>query len=243
MKLSKNNRINGWAVLLQTRPSFFHGVKKPLCLDVMQRIENIQIYGWAALPNILCHGPTHFVALKSFCFGCYADFQQRSIERLVVFAQHDPADFTVLKEFVAWMVWSFPKTFKLKTGPCSTNTAHFFHSVNEVFRLDVMQPSKNIQVYSWATLPNIACHGPAHSAAFKKRLVLMLSRLSTKFKWTAGRAPPNTVQLISRCWKNSRLDGMKLSKNNRTDGRAVPPQTRPSFIHGVEEPFVLGLCS
>ena len=30
----------------------------------------------------------------------------------------------------------------------------------------------------------------------------MLCRLSTAFKWTAGRAPPNTVQLNSRCWVN-----------------------------------------
>ena len=29
---------------------------------------------------------------------------------------------------------------------------------------------------------------------------LMLCRLSTTFDWTVGRAPPNTVQLISRCW-------------------------------------------
>ena len=76
-----------------------------------------------------------------------------------------------------------------------------FHGVEERFRLDVMQPCKNIQVHGWAVLPNIPCHGPAHFAALKNRFVLMLCKLSTTFKWTAGRAPPNTIQLISRCWR------------------------------------------
>ena len=48
------------------------------------RFENNEVYGWAALPNIPCHGPTYFAALNIFLFWCYADFQQRSNERLVV---------------------------------------------------------------------------------------------------------------------------------------------------------------
>ena len=54
--------------------------------------------------------------------------------------------------------------------------------------------------FNW-TLPNIFCHGPAHFAALRSHFVLMLSRLSTTFKSTAVCAPPNTVQLISRCQK------------------------------------------
>ena len=64
-----------------------------------------------------------------------------------------------------------------------------------------MQPFKNFQVYGWAALPNIRCHGPAQFAALKNHFVLMLCRLLTTFKTTPGRAPPNTVQLISRCRK------------------------------------------
>ena len=81
-----------------------------------------------------------------------------------------------------------------------------FHGVEELFRLDVMQPFKNIQIDGWAALPNICCHGSAHFAALNIVLFLMLCRLSTTFKRTDGRAPPNTVQLISRC-KNNFLSG------------------------------------
>ena len=75
-----------------------------------------------------------------------------------------------------------------------------FHGVEKPFCLNVMQPVKNNHVYGWAALPNIPCHGRARLAALKHLFVLMFSRLSTTLKQTAGRAPPNTVQLISRCW-------------------------------------------
>ena len=61
---------------------------------------------------------------------------------------------------------------------------------------------KNIQVDGLAALPNVPCHGPAQFTAINMGIVLMLCRLSTTFKWTAGRASPNTVQLNSRCWIN-----------------------------------------
>ena len=88
-----------------------------------------------------------------------------------------------------------------------------YHSVEKIFRLDVMQPFENIHVDGWAALPNISLHGPAPFAALNNLFVLMLCKLSTTFKWTAGRAPPNTVQLISQSWKNFCLDGMKHFKN------------------------------
>ena len=64
-----------------------------------------------------------------------------------------------------------------------------------------MQPLKHSQILGWAALPNSPCRGPTHFAAEKNHFVLMLCRLSTTFKWTDGRAPPNTDQLFSRCWK------------------------------------------
>ena len=76
-----------------------------------------------------------------------------------------------------------------------------FHGVEELFCLDVMQPFKHIQVDGWAALPNIPCHGPAHFASLRNRFVLMFCKHSTTFKWTDVRAPLNTVQSISRCWK------------------------------------------
>ena len=83
--------------------------------------------------------------------------------------------------------------------------------------------------------PTIPCHGPAHFVALKALIVLKLCSFSTTFKWTAGRAPPNTVQHISRCWRYFCLDGMKHFKNMQSDGWAVLPQTRPNSLHIVEK--------
>ena len=116
--------------------------------------------------------------------------------------KHGPAHFTVLKTLFIWMVWSFSKTFEFYGWAVLLQTRRSsVHSVEELFCLDVMQPIKHNQVDGWAALPYIPCHGIAHFAALKNRFVLMLCRYSTTFKWTDVRAPPNTVQGISRCWK------------------------------------------
>ena len=120
---------------------------------------------------------------------------------------------------------------------------NFFHGFEEPFSLDVMQPLKHTQVHGWAALPNIFCLGQAHFAALKNHFHLIFCRFSTTFKWTDGRAPPNTFRSLHGVENSFHLDGMKLSKNIRTYGWAVLPQTRPSSFHGVEEPFHLMLCS
>ena len=96
------------------------------------------------------------------------------------------------------------------------------------FRSDVMQPLQKIQVYGWATLPNIPCHGPAHFAALKILFVVTLWTLTTTFKWTAGRAPPNRIQLISLCSTNfsSRWYGAFHKQSSLWLGRAPPNTTQ-----------------
>ena len=133
-------------------------------------------------------------------FWCYADCQQRSNQRLVVLPQTRSSFFHGVKAFSRLDGMKLFKNTQFdgwavlpQTRPSS------FHGVEELFCLDVLQQLKTIQVHSWAALPNIPCHGPALFAALKNHFVLMLCRLSTTFKSTAGRAPPNTIQLISRC--------------------------------------------
>ena len=108
-----------------------------------------------------------------------------------------PVHFTMLTTFFVWMVWSFSKTFELMVGLCSPKHGPVPFTVLK----NVFVWMLNHQVDGWAALPNIPCHGPAHFAALKNRFVLVLCRHSTTFKWTDNRAPLNTVQVISRCWK------------------------------------------
>ena len=134
----------------------------------------------------------------SFC-SC-ADFQQRSNERIIVLPQTQSRSFHEVQNsshLDGMKVFKNSRTYGWAVFPQTRPSS--FPNVEKFCRMDVMQPCKNIQVNGWAVFPNISCHGPAHFAALKNRFVLILCRLSTTFKWTDGRAPPNTVQGISRC--------------------------------------------
>ena len=139
---------------------------------------------------------------KIISFWCCADFQQRSNERIIVLPQTQSRSFHSVEEpfyLDGMKLFKNIRTYGWAVLPQTWPS--FFYGVEKSFRMEVMQPCKNIQVDGWAALPNIPCHGPVHFAALKIRFVLMLCRHSTTFKWTAGRAPPNTVQGISRCWR------------------------------------------
>ena len=77
-----------------------------------------------------------------------------------------------------------------------------FHDVEKLFRLDVMQPFQKLSSWWLNCAPQHPQSRPSSFHGVKHFFVLMLCRYSTTFKWTAGRAPPNTVQLNSRCWIN-----------------------------------------
>ena len=137
---------------------------------------------------------------RCFSFWCFANFQQRLNEWLVVLPQTRSSSFHGVKTFsrldgmkVFRIIQSYGWAVLPQTRPSS------FHSLEVLFRPDVMQPIKTIQVYGWAALPNIPCHGPAKIAELNNFFVVMLCRLSTTFKSTAGRAFSNTMQPISRC--------------------------------------------
>ena len=200
MKLFKNIRFYGCAVLLQTLPNSIHGVEEPFRLDVMHTFKTIQVYGWAALPNIPCNDPAKIAELNnlfvvmlcrlSTTFKSTAGRASSNTMQLIsrcwnIFRLDGRRLFKNIRIY-GWAVLP-------QTRPSS------FHKVKEPFCLDAMHTFKTIQVYGWAALPNIPCHGPAHFAALKNLFVVKLCRLSTTFKSTAGRAPPNTIQLISRC--------------------------------------------
>ena len=133
-------------------------------------------------------------------FWCYVEYQQRSNQRLVVLPQTPSSSFHGVKQSSRLDGMKLFKNIQIygwavlpKHGPVP------FKVLKNYFRPEVMQPVKNIQVYGWAALPNVPCHSPVHCAALSNFFVVKFCSLSTTFKSTAGRAPPNTTQLISRC--------------------------------------------
>ena len=110
--------------------------------------ENIQVDGWAALPNIRCHSPAHFAPLNIFLFWCYADSSQRSNERLVVLPQtRSSSNHGVESTFrpdgskLFKNISILGRVVLLQTRPSS------FHGVEEPFCFNVMQPFQKLS--SW----------------------------------------------------------------------------------------------
>ena len=187
-------------MLFQKRPSSFHGVEKLFRLDVMQPFQKHSSWWLGRSPTSPVTTQLISRRRRIFSFRCDADYQQRLNERLVVLPQTRSSSIHGVESTFR------PDGVKLFKNIRNSGWVVLFqtrsksvHSVEELFWLDVMQPLKNIQVRGKAALPNIPCHGQTQFKAINKVFFLMLCRLSTLFKWTAGRAPPNTVQLFSRC--------------------------------------------
>ena len=190
--------------------------------------KNIHVDGWAALPNIPCHGPVRFTALNNvFVWMLCRHSTTFKWTAGRASPKHGPAYITVLSQLFVRMKWSLSITLKTKAGSCSSKHRPVpFTVLKNLFVWMLCSLFENIQVDGWAALPNNPCHGPASFAALNNVFVWMLCRLSTTCKWTAGRAPPNTVQLRSRFWVNFSSGWRKAFQkhSNFRLGRA-PPNT------------------
>ena len=168
-------------------------LKKLFVWMLCSHFENFQVDGLAALPNIPCHGSAWFVLML-------CRFSTASNERLVVLPQtRSSSNYAVESIFRQDGVKLFKNIQILSWVVLPQTRPSSFHGVEKPFRLDVMQPFQKYSSCWQSCVPQHPCHGPNHFAAFNILVVLMLCRLSTTFNWTAGRAPLNTVQLLSRC--------------------------------------------
>ena len=165
--------------------------------------KNFQVDDRAALPNIPVTAQLILQRSTFLSSWCYANFQQRSNERLVVLPQ---TRFSLYHGVKAIFCSDHMKLFKNmqidgwavlpQTRPSS------IHDVEKPFRLDVMQPFRKHSSWWLSRTPQHPLSRLSSFRGIESFLVLMLCRFSTAFKWTAGRAPPNTVQLNSRRWIN-----------------------------------------
>ena len=184
-------------------PSLFTVLQNLFDRMLCSRLNAIKLMAGPRSPTSLVTAQLNSRCRRIFSFRCDADYQQRLNERLVVLPQTRSSSIHGVESTFRPDGMKLFKNIRIFGWVVLPQTrSNSIHSVEEPFRLSVMQPFKNFQVDGWAALPNYFCHGPARFTAFNNVFFLMLCRLSTTFKWTAGRAPPNTFQLISRCWVN-----------------------------------------
>ena len=213
-------------------PYFFTVLQNLFVCMLCSHFKNIQVDGWAALPNIPCHGPAHFAALNMNIVLMLC----RISTTFKWTAGRGPPNTIELKSrcwvnlLSGWRE-AFQKQSKFRLGRAPPNTAQFLPRCWRTFFVGMLcSLFKNIPVDGWAALPNIPCHDPAHFTAVNMGIVLMLCKLLTTFKWTAGRALPNTVQLISRCWVNFSSEWREVfQKLSKLKLDRAPPNTAQFF--------------
>ena len=207
------------------RPSSLRGVEKSFRFDVAQTCKNVKMEGLSCSPK---HSPAHFPVLKNFFVWMVWSFS-KTFKSLAwpCSPKHSPLLFTVLNNLFVWMLCSQLKTFKIMAGPRSPtppSQPNSFRGVEETFRRDVMQTFNNVQMNRWSCFSKV---GPAQFTILKKFFVRMVWSVSKTFElkaWPCSpkhgpvlftvlenvfvwmlcsqvRAPPNTAQFLSRCWK------------------------------------------
>ena len=189
--------LNEWFVVLpQTRSSSFHGVKAFSRLDGMKVFKIYQSYGWAVLPQLR---PSSFHGVdEPFRLDVMQPFKTVQVYGWAVLSNipcHGPAHFAALKSFSFYADCQERSNQKRVVLPQTRSSS--FHGVENYFRQNGIKCFKNTRFYGWAMLPQTR---PSFFHGVEKSFRLMLCRLLTTFDWTVGRAPPNTVQFISRCW-------------------------------------------
>ena len=211
MKFFKNIRTCGWVVLPQTRPSSVHGVEKPFRLNIKRSSL------W------LGRAPQHPLSRPSLFRGVEESFR-----------------FDVMQTLNNVQTKGFSKTLELMVGPCSPKHGPVLFTVlKNVFVWMLCSHVKTFKFMAGPCFPT----SPFTAQLFSRRWRLVSfwccanfqQRLNERLVVLPQTRPSSFLGVDDFFY----LDGMKLFKNNRTDGWVVLPQTRPSSFHGVEERFRL----
>ena len=144
--------------------------------------------------------------------------------------KHSPAHFTALKHLFVRMVWSFLKTFYIMAGPCSPKHGSLpFTMLKNLFVWMTCSHSKTFSLWL-GRAPQHLLSRPSFFCALKNLFDLTLCRLSTTFNRTACHAPPNTIQLFSRCWRSTLFGWCEtFQKHSKVSLGRAPPNTAQFF--------------
>ena len=87
----------------KTRPSSFHGVKKPFRLMLCRQLNTFKLMAGPRSPTSPVTAQLIFHGWGIISFWCCADFQQRSNERMVVLPETHPSCFHGVENIFFWI--------------------------------------------------------------------------------------------------------------------------------------------
>ena len=204
--------------------------------------KNFQVDGWAALPNILCHGPAHFTAVNmGIVFWCCANFQQRSNERLVVLPQTRSSSIHGVESTFRPDGMKLSKNIRNFGWVVLPQTrSNFFHKVEKASCLSVMQPVQKHSSWWLGRAPQHSLSRPSSFYGVKQSFFLDVMQTFNNVHMNGWSCFPKhgpaqfTVLRQLFVWM-----AWTFSKTFESLAGSCYPQTRPSSFHGVEKTFRL----
>ena len=213
-------------------------------------LKTFKLMAWPRFATSLVAAQLILPRWRIISFWCCADFQQRSNKRMVVFPEHGPAQFAVLKILLIWIVWKFSKTFEffkniwtktLWLGRAPPNTAQFISRCWRTFC--VWKLCSHLQTFKFEVGPRSPTYfvtAQLTSQRWRIVFVLKLCRLSTTFKWREGRAFLNTVQIISRGLKSFAFGWYEAFQYNSNSCLGCAPLNTAQFLSRCWRTFLFG---
>ena len=228
-------------MLPQTLPISFYGVTEPFRLYVMQPFQKLSSW-W------LGRAPQHPLSRPSSIRGVKPEYRFKDMQTFnnVQMNGWSCSPNTVQLKSQCWVNFSsgwreaFQKHSKVWLGHASRNTAQFFfHSVEEPFRLEVMQLLRKHSSWWLGRAPQHALSRPSPFYGVKHLFFCCCADFQQRSNERLLVLPQTRSSSIHGVESTFRPDGVKLFKNIPNLGWIVLPQTRPSSFHDVEEPFRL----
>ena len=151
MKLFRNIRTDGWAGFPKHGPVPLKVLKKLFVWMFSRQLKTVKFMSGPRFSTSPVTGQLVSRRWKIVSFWCFADFQQRSNERMVVLPQTRSRTFHgVENSFHLDGMKLFKNNEVIGWAVLPQTRPNCFHGVEKTFRLNVMQPFRNIQVYGWA---------------------------------------------------------------------------------------------
>ena len=197
-------------MLFETRPSSFHGVENFFCRDVMQPLRKHSSLWLSRSPTSPVTAQLILRRWSIFSSWCFANYPQRSNERLVVLPQTRSSLYHGVESiFRPNGVKFFKNIQNLDWIVLPQTRPSFFHGFEEPFRLDVMQPFQKhsswwlgrasqhplsrpslfridvMQIFNSVQMNGWSCspkHGPAQITLLRQLFVRMAWSFSESFK-------------------------------------------------------------
>ena len=197
MQIVNNVQMKSGSCSPKHGPAHFTVLKTIFVWMVLSFSKTLDFMAGPCYPK---HGPVRFTVLKNLFVWCYADCQQRSIEQLVVLPQTRFSSFHGVKAFSRlddMKLFKYHQNYGWAVLPQTRPS--FFHGVKHLFLSGCYAAIQNHSSLWLGRAPQHPLSRPSSFCGVEESFRCDVSQIVNNVQINGRRAPPNTIQLVSRC--------------------------------------------